>query len=161
MLKRLILIVLATVFFALQFNVGDATALKVDESIRTVPLNEEQDTIIISNKTLSQGQRLFVNNCTKCHLQGKTKTNPNIGLGLDELAGAEPARDNLEGLVDYLQNPTTYDGEIYLDLLHPNTTRSDVFPELKNLSAEDEEALAGYMLVAPKLDPKWGGTIYN
>lgn len=161
MLKRLILIVVATLFFALQLNIGSAAALEMDESARTVPLNEAGDTIVLSNKQVAQGQRLFINNCTKCHLQGKTKTNPNIGLGLSELAGAYPQRDNLEGLVDYIENPTTYDGEIDLDLLHPNTTRSDVFPELRNLSQEDEEALAGYMLVAPKLDPRWGGTIYN
>ncbi len=161
MLKRLILIVVATVFFSLQFNVGDAAALEVDENLRTVPLSAKGGTLVISNEVLSQGQRLFGQNCTKCHIQGKTKTNPNVGLSLEELNGAEPQRDNFEGLVDYIQNPTSYDGEEYLDLIHPNTGRSDIFPELKNISAEDEEALAGYMLIAPKLDSKWGGTIYN
>lgn len=162
MLKRLILLLVATVFFALQLNINPAAAaIVLDEETRTVALNEEGETIVLSNEYVNRGQRLFGFNCTKCHLQGKTKTNPNIGLGLSELAGAEPPRDNIWGLVDYLENPTTYDGEEYLDLLHPNTSRPDIFPELRNLTEEDMEALAGYMLVAPKLDPKWGSTIYN
>ena len=97
MLKRLILIVVATVFFSLQFNLGDAAALEVDEGIRTIPLSAKGGTLVISNEVLSQGQRLFGQNCTKCHIQGKTKTNPNVGLGIDELRGAEPQRDNFEG----------------------------------------------------------------
>ncbi len=159
MVKRFIWVIVATVFFAF-LNVGNALALKVDESIRTVTLNEEGETIVLSNEQVSKGQRIFVDTCTQCHLQGKTKTNPNVGLGPEELAGAEPRRDNLMALVDYLEHPTTYDGEDDLSLLHHNTERVDIFPEMRNYSQEDIEAVSGYILIGPKLDSRWGGTIY-
>lgn len=131
-------------------------ALIVDESSRTVSLNEVGEPFILSNDQLTNGQRLFIQNCTKCHIQGQTKTNPEVNLSLEALAGALPPRDNLENLVDYIQSPTSYDGEVDLDLFHPNTTRIDIFPELSNLSSQDEIDLAGYMLIAPKLDSRWG-----
>jgi len=31
---------------------------------------------------------------------------------------------------------------------------------LRNLSEDDVTSVAGYLLVAPKLDARWGGTIY-
>ena len=147
---------LLTSLSVLLMSQAPSKALVVDESLRTVSLNELGETVVLSNEQLENGQRLFVQNCTKCHLQGQTKTNPEINLSLDALAGALPPRDNLENLVDYIQSPTSYDGEVYLDLFHPNTTRIDIFPELSNLSAQDETDLAGYMLIAPKLDPRWG-----
>jgi hypothetical protein len=33
-----------------------------------------------------------------------------VGLAIEELSGAQPNRATVEGLVDYLNNPTTYDG---------------------------------------------------
>jgi photosystem II cytochrome c550 len=38
-----------------------------------------------------------------------TKTNPNVGLDPEALSLATP-RDNIDALVDYLKNPTSYDG---------------------------------------------------
>ena len=160
MLKRLILVVVATLLFAFQFQVNSAAALELDEATRTITLNEAGDQITFSSQQVTQGQRLFNSNCTKCHLQGKTKTNNNVSLGLEDLAGAEPRRDNVLALIDYIKNPTSYDGELSLELEHPNTSRPDTFPELKNINEDDIEAIAGYMLIAPKLDERWGGTIY-
>ncbi|MGK7877663.1 MAG: photosystem II cytochrome c-550 [Xenococcaceae cyanobacterium] len=161
MLKRLIWVVVATVFFAFQLNIGSAAALNLDEDIRTVQLNEQGDEIVLTNEQAQRGASLFNSTCTQCHLQGKTKTNPNIGLGLDELAGAEPRRDSIVALVDYLQHPTSYDGEEDLTLLHPNTERPDIYPEMRNFTEEDLTAIAGHLLIQPKLDSRWGGTIYN
>ncbi len=31
----------------------------------------------------------------------------NVGLGIVDLAGALPAKDNIEGIVEYLKNPKT------------------------------------------------------
>ena len=44
------------------------------------------------------------------HATGGTRTNQNVGLDLESLQGARPKRDSVEGLVDYLNTPTTYDG---------------------------------------------------
>ena len=99
-------------------------------------------------------------NCTKCHLQGKTKTNNNVSLGLKDLSQAEPPRDNLLAIVDYLKNPTSYDGVDDYTELHPNVTRPDIYPELKNFTEDDVYDVAAYTLIAPKLDVRWGGTIY-
>lgn len=160
MVKRLIWVAVATVFFIFQFQVSSASALELDEATRTVPLNPAGETTVLSSKEVTEGQRLFNSNCTKCHLQGKTKTNNNVSLSLEDLAGAEPPRDTVVAIVDYLQHPTSYDGEDDLTELHPNTTRPDIYPELRNLTEDDLYDIAGYVLIAPKLDSKWGGTIY-
>ena len=160
MVKRFIWIAVAILCFVFQFQIGSAAALELDEATRTVPLNEEGETVVLSSKEVTRGQRIFNSNCTKCHLQGKTKTNNNVSLGLEDLAGAEPRRDNVLALIDYLKNPTTYDGELSLEAEHPNATRPDIWPELKDLTEDDLFDVAGYMLIAPKLDSRWGGTIY-
>ncbi len=61
---------------------------------------------------------------------------------------------------DYLEHPTSYDGEDDLSEFHPNVSRPDIFPELRNLTEDDVYNVAAYMLVAPRLDERWGGTIY-
>lgn len=157
MFKKLIVGILATLFFALQLSVGNAAALELDQESRTVKLNEQGDTLVLSLKELKQGQRLFVDTCSKCHNGGRTKTNPNVTLGGDDLAGAEPARDNILGMVDYLKNPTTYDGEVSMLELHPNTTRTDLYPEMRNFTDDDLKAVSGYILIQPKIRGiKWG-----
>jgi photosystem II cytochrome c550 len=160
MVKRIIWVAIATVFFVFQFQINSASALEFDADTRTITLNEVGETVTLSSEEVNEGQRLFNSNCTKCHLQGKTKTNNNVSLGVSDLAGAEPPRDSLLALVDYLKNPTSYDGENDLSEEHPNVSRPDLYPELRNLTEDDVYNIAGYMLVAPKLDQRWGGTIY-
>ncbi|MGK7892414.1 MAG: photosystem II cytochrome c-550 [Xenococcus sp. (in: cyanobacteria)] len=158
MLKRLLLTVVAILLFAFQFSVSTANALELNESTRTVKLNNQGDEIVLSLEQYKIGEYLFVDKCTYCHKSGLTKTNPNVGLGLVDLAGALPAKDNVEGIVEYLKNPTTYDGEIKLYQLHPNTTRSDIFSQMRNLTDEDLAAVAGYILIQPELrGESWGG----
>ncbi len=159
-MKRFILLAIATVFFFFQFQTNAVNALELNEETRTIALDETGKTTIMSDQQVSNGNRIFIQNCTKCHLQGKTKTNNNVSLGLEDLSKAEPPRDNLLALVDYLKYPTSYDGEDDYTELHPNVTRPDIYPELKNLTEDDVYDVAGYMLVAPKLDERWGGTIY-
>jgi photosystem II cytochrome c550 len=86
-----------------------------------------------------------------------------VGLGLDDLGGAEPPRDNIVAMVDYLKNPKTYDGEEDISLFHPNTQRSDLYPEMRNLTDEDLKAIAGHILIQPKVrGVMWGGgKVYN
>ncbi|ACK68232.1 cytochrome c-550 [Rippkaea orientalis PCC 8801] len=159
-MKRFILLAIATVFFFCQFQTNPVNALELDEATRTVALDETGKTTIVTSKQITNGQRLFVQECTQCHLQGKTKTNNNVSLGLDDLAGAEPPRNNVLALVDYLKHPTSYDGEDNYEELHVNVTRPDLFPELRNFTEDDLYDVAGYVLVAPKLDAYWGGSIY-
>ncbi len=158
MLKRLLFAVVATIFFVIQFNINSANAVELDKDIRTVKLNEQGDEIVLTNKQVKEGQDLFVSSCTYCHKQGNTKTNPNINLGANALANAEPPRDNIQGIVDYLKHPTTYDGENDIFEFHPNTTRSDLYPIMRNLTDEDLEAIAGHILIQPDVRGEaWGG----
>lgn len=156
MLKKFVLIFIVGVIFAWQSFVGSANALSLSEEIRTIPLNESGETITLSNQEALKGSRLFVSNCAQCHIQGKTKTNPNVSLSKEALANALPARDNLLGLMDYIKHPTSYDGEEDLTLLHVNTERPDLWPEIRNYSEDDIKAVAGHILIQAFSDPKWG-----
>ncbi|NEO97487.1 MAG: cytochrome c-550 [Symploca sp. SIO2E9] len=162
-MKRFILLAVATVFFALQIGVTTAAAIELDEEIRTVPLNETGDNVVLSLKQVKQGKRLFNDTCAQCHEGGRTKTNPNVNLSTVVLSGAEPPRDNVAALVDYIKNPTTYDGEIEIYELHPSTRSADIFPEMRNLTEEDLEAVSGHILLQQKIRGiRWGGgKVYN
>jgi len=163
MLKRLLFAAVAALFLAIQFNIGSVNALEMNKSTRTVPLNDQGEEVVLSLKQVKQGQKVFVDTCSYCHKNGVTKPNPNVNLGLTALANAYPARDNIEGIVDYLKNPTTYDGEIDIYEFHPNTTRSDLYPLMRNLTDEDLEAVAGHILIQPEVRGiLWGGgKVYN
>jgi len=158
MFRKFIGVFLATMLLTFQFFVGNATATKLDEATRTVPLNEYGDTVVLTVKEVKQGKRLFSNKCADCHLGGVTKTNQNVGLDLETLENATPSRDNIEGLIDYLKNPTTYDGEIEIAELHPSTKSADIYTEMRNVTEQQLKELAAYILTQPKVAGKqWGG----
>ncbi|MDK2412765.1 photosystem II cytochrome c-550 [Aphanizomenon sp. PH219] len=158
MFKRLIGVVVATILLTLQMVVGTATALELDEAIRTVPLNDKGDTVVLSLKQVKKGKRLFNYACAQCHAGGVTKTNQNVGLDPEALAGALPKRNNIEGLVDYMKNPTTYDGATEISEIHPSLKSANIFRVMRNLTEEDLKAIAGHILLEPKVvGTKWGG----
>ncbi|QOV21375.1 photosystem II cytochrome c-550 [Anabaenopsis elenkinii] len=158
MFKRLIGVVVATILLTFQLVVGGATALELDEAIRTVKLNDQGDQVVLSLKQVKEGKRLFQYACAQCHAGGVTKTNQNVGLEPEALALATPKRDNIEGLVDYMKNPTTYDGEEEISELHPSIKSADIFTEMRNLTEDDLVAIAGHILLQPKVvGDKWGG----
>ncbi|MGM3308293.1 photosystem II cytochrome c-550 [Anabaena sp. WFMT] len=158
MFRRLIGVAVITVLLTFQMLVGSATAVEVDKATRTVPFNEQGDTVVISVKELAKGKRLFNDTCAQCHAGGVTKTNQNVGLEPQALAGATPKRDNIEGLVDYMKNPTTYDGEEEISEIHPSIKSADIFTEMRNLTDDDLKAIAGHILIQPKVvGTKWGG----
>jgi photosystem II cytochrome c550 len=158
MLRRLIGVVVVTVLLTFQLMVGSATAVELDEAIRTVPLNDKGDTVVLSLKQVKEGKRLFQYACAQCHVGGVTKTNQNVGLEPEALALATPNRNNIEGLVDYMKNPTTYDGEEEISELHPSLKSADIFTEMRNLTEDDLVAIAGHILLQPKVvGSKWGG----
>jgi photosystem II cytochrome c550 len=163
MLKRLILLAAVTLFCVFQVNLGNASAIELDEESRTVVLNPQGETAVFSTEQIEKGERIFNGTCSECHNSGRTKTNPNVELSFEDLSGAEPDRSNVLTMVDYLKNPTTYDGERDLSELHPNINRVDLFPEMRNLSDEDLENVSGYILVQPKIRGiLWGGgKVYN
>lgn len=168
MLKRLLLVTMATILLSFQFAVGSAHALNIDKDIRTVKLNEAGNTIVLTNKQYKKGQKKFVADCSKCHKAGATKSNPNVTLSLASLEGAEPPRDSIEGIIDYLEHPTYYDGETGegnddIRYVHPNVNEPALFRELKNYKKKDLRNVAGFILVQPKLKGiLWGGgKVYN
>ncbi len=158
MFKRYVWLVAVTVFLAFQLFVGGATAAELDAATRTVPLDEKGETVTLSLEQVSEGKRLFNYACGQCHVGGVTKTDPNVGLEPEALALATPRRDNIEALVDYMHNPTTYDGQDSIAELHPSTQSTDIFPKMRNLTDDDLVAIAGHILLQPKVvGVKWGG----
>lgn len=133
-------------------------AIDLDENTRTVPLDSSGTTVILTPEQVKRGKRLFNASCGQCHVGGLTKTNPNLGLEPDALSLATPARDNVNALIDYLKNPTSYDGLESIAELHPSTKSADIFPKMRSLSDEDLFAISGHILLQPKLaGEKWGG----
>lgn len=157
MLKRYIWLAVATVFFAFQTFIGSANAAELDAATRTVPSSEGKN-VVLSLKQVQEGKRLFNYACGQCHVGGITKTDPNVGLEPEALALATPPRTNIEALVDYMHNPTTYDGAESIAELHPSTQSTDIFPKMRNLTEDDLVAIAGHILLQPKIvGEKWGG----
>ncbi|MGF1673631.1 MAG: photosystem II cytochrome c-550 [Rivularia sp. (in: cyanobacteria)] len=158
MIKKLIGIFVVSLLLSFQMFVGSAYSVELDEATRTVTLNDQGDTYVLSLKEVKEGKRLFNYACAQCHAGGVTKTNQNVGLEPEALALATPSRDNIQGLVDYMKNPTTYDGEIEISELHPSIKSADIFTAMRNLTDEDLEAIAGHILLQPKIvGQKWGG----
>jgi photosystem II cytochrome c550 len=158
MLKNKFLIgsILATLFFS--SNVSPVSALELDEDTRTVPLDIKGNSVVLTPEQVKRGKRLFNNACAICHTGGLTKTNPNVGLDTESLSLATPPKDNITNLVSYFKEPTTYDGLESISELHPSIKSADIFPKMRSLTDEDMYAMAGHILVQPKIvGEKWGG----
>jgi photosystem II cytochrome c550 len=148
--------VLATFIFGT--HVSSANALELDEDTRTVTLDGKGNTVVISVEQVKRGKRLFNNACAICHTGGITKTNPNVGLDVESLSLATPARDNVASLVNYFKDPMSYDGTDSISELHPSIKSADIFPKMRSLTDEDLFAVAGHILIQPKVvNEKWGG----
>lgn len=86
-------------------------------------MDDKGKTTTLTKEQVVRGKRLFIAACASCHVGGGTRTNQNVGLAIEELSGAQPNRATVEGLVDYLNNPTTYDGlKDLLTLCHCSRT---------------------------------------
>lgn len=134
------------------------TAIDLDEATMTVPLNQSGKTTTLTPEQVKRGKRLFNNTCSQCHNGGITKTNPNIGLDPEGLSLATPPRDNIESLIDYMKNPTSYDGAEEIAELHPSIKSAEIFPKMRNLTDDDLFTIAGHILIQPKVVlEKWGG----
>ena len=134
------------------------SAIELDEATRTISVDSGGKTTVLTAEQVKRGKRLFNASCGQCHVGGITKTNPNLGLDPEALSLATPARDNIAGLVDYMKNPTTYDGLESIAEIHPSIKSADIFPRMRSLSEDDLVAIAGHILLQPKIvSEKWGG----
>jgi len=148
------------IFFFAVFNLFSSTALAIDldEATRTVVADSSGTTVTLTPEQVKRGKRLFNATCGACHVGGITKTNPNVGLDLEALSLATPRRDNITALVDYLKNPTTYDGLESIAEIHPSIKSADIYPRMRSLTDEDLYSIAGHIMLSPKINTeKWGG----
>jgi photosystem II cytochrome c550 len=137
---------------------GPATAARWDAATLTVPSDPDGASVTFSEKEIKAGRKLFNDSCGTCHAGGITKTNQNVGLDPETLALATPPRDSVAALVDYLKDPTSYDGEYSIAEVHPSLRSSDIFVKMRDLDEDDLRLIAGYILVAPKVQGiQWGG----
>jgi photosystem II cytochrome c550 len=158
MLKKLFWLAVVTVVFTFQALVPSVSATELTKEIRTVALNPGGDTITLSLKQVKEGKRLFNYACAQCHAGGVTKTDPNVSLAPEDLELATPKRNSVESLVDYMHVPTSFDGAVEIAEAHPSLKSKDIFPVMRNLTDEDLVAIAGHVLMQPKVvGTKWGG----
>ena len=148
---------IATVMLAFQLFTPSVSAAEIPIELRTVPLNEKTN-IVLTQKDIAKGKKLFSNACATCHLGGATFTNPNVNLSPESLAGANPIRNNVLALVDYMKKPTTYDGVTEIYDVHPSLKSTDIFPIMRGFTDNDLKLIAGYILYTPKIKGiGWGG----
>jgi photosystem II cytochrome c550 len=147
------------VFFVLFSTfVTTASAIDLDEATRTVVQDASGKTVVLTPEQVKRGKRLFNATCGACHTGGITKTNPNVGLDPEALSLATPRRDNIDRLVDFMKNPTTYDGLESIAETHPSIKSADIYPRMRSVTDEDLTAIAGHILLQPKVvTEKWGG----
>ena len=149
-----------TLAFLCFFNVANANVLAIDldEATRTVTLDGSGKTTILTPEQVKRGKRLFNATCGACHVGGITKTNPNVGLDPEALSLATPRRDNIVALIDYLKNPTSYDGLDSIAEVHPSIKSADIYPRMRSLTDEDLYSIAGHIMLQPRVvTEKWGG----
>ena len=138
--------------------VTTASAIELDEATRTVVADGSGKTVVLTPEQVKRGKRLFNATCGACHVGGMTKTNPNVGLDPEGLSLATPRRDNMASLVDFLKNPTSYDGLESIAETHPSIKSADIYPRMRAITEEDLTAMAGHILLQPKvITEKWGG----
>ena len=149
----------SVLFFGIfSMSVMTSSAIDLDEATRTVVKDASGKTIVLTPEQVKRGKRLFNATCGACHVGGITKTNPNVGLDPEALSLATPRRDNIDSLVDYLKNPTSYDGLDSIAEVHPSIKSADIYPRMRSVTDEDLVAISGHILLQPKiLTEKWGG----
>jgi len=134
------------------------SAVRAEVEDVSIPVDGKGKTTNLSKEQLVRGKRLFNAACSSCHVGGATRTNQNVGLSLEELSGAQPNRASVEGLVDYMQNPTTYDGLKEISEVHPSIKGADVWPKMRSMKQQDLVDMGSYVLYQNFTIPeKWGG----
>mmetsp|Transcript_18512 Transcript_18512/g.32419 ORF Transcript_18512/g.32419 Transcript_18512/m.32419 type:complete len:218 (+) Transcript_18512:83-736(+) len=123
-----------------------------------IAVDDKGKTTNLTKEGVVRGKRLFLAACSSCHVGGGTRTNQNVGLSTEELSGAQPARNTIESLVDYLNSPTTYDGLKDISEIHPSVKAADVWPKMRSMNQQDLYDMSAYILYMNQTIPeKWGG----
>nr|YP_009455776.1 PsbV [Dictyopteris divaricata]YP_010205282.1 PsbV [Grateloupia livida]AQZ24993.1 PsbV [Dictyopteris divaricata]UAV85851.1 PsbV [Grateloupia livida] len=157
-LKKTSLLLIMFCLFSSFISVPNTFGIELDEATRTIKVNKEGKTTVLTAEQLKRGKRLFNSSCGQCHVGGVTKTNPNLGLDPEALSLATPARNNIDGLVDYMKAPTTYDGLESIAEIHPSIKSANIFSRMRSLDDDDLFDIAGHILIQPKIvSEKWGG----
>ncbi|MCT0218150.1 cytochrome c-550 [Synechococcus sp. CS-1329] len=155
---RTLLVLPLALLLSLGFGVTAAQAAQWDTATLTVPGDPDGNLVTFTEAEIKGGRKLFNDSCGTCHAGGITKTNFNVGLDPETLALATPSRDSVDALVDFIKDPTSYDGEYSISDVHPSMRSSDVFVKMRDLDDDDLRVIAGYILVAPKVSgAQWGG----
>jgi len=150
--------VLAGICLGVGLLVAAPRAAVADIEDIAIQVNDNGKTTILTKEQLIRGKRLFNVACATCHVAGGTRTNQNVGLALEELAGAAPPRSNIENLVQFLNAPTTYDGLYDISENHPSIKSADVFPKMRSMKQQDLYDISSYILYQNQTIPeKWGG----
>jgi len=158
MLKKYLKLCSVILFCVFNLFITTASAIDLDEATRTVTIDSSGTTTVLTPEQVKRGKRLFNATCGACHLGGITKTNPNVGLDPEALSFATPRRDNVASLVDFMKNPTTYDGLDSIAEVHPSIRSADIYPRMRSLTDDDLYSIAGHIMLSPKiLSEKWGG----
>lgn len=158
MLKKHFKLCSVILFCVFNLFITTASAIDLDEATRTVTVDSTGTTTVLTPEQVKRGKRLFNATCGACHLGGITKTNPNVGLDPEALSFATPRRDNINSLVDFMKNPTTYDGLDSIAEVHPSIKSADIYPRMRSLTDDDLYSIAGHIMLSPKiLSEKWGG----
>jgi len=162
MLKKYSIVGILIFFSVFNILITSASAIDLDEATRTVTADGNGRTVVLSPEQVKRGKRLFNATCGACHVGGITKTNPNVGLDPEALSLATPRRDNIAALVDFMKNPTTYDGLDSIAEVHPSIKSADIYPRMRSLTDEDLYSIAGHVMLQPRIvTEKWGvGKIY-
>jgi photosystem II cytochrome c550 len=157
-LSRSLLALCLALVACLAFPALAVQAAQWDAETLTVAGTPDGTPVTFSEADIKTGRKIFNESCGTCHAGGVTKTNYNVGLDIETLALATPPRDSVDALVDYMKDPTSYDGEFSISDIHPSLRSSDVFVKMRDLSEDDLRLIAGYILVAPKVSGiQWGG----
>jgi|TARA_B110000444_G_C18604764_1_gene484757 photosystem II cytochrome c550 len=158
MFKKHFIGLILSVFCLFNLTNSSVFAIELDEATRTVAVDGTGKTTVLTAEQVKRGKRLFNATCGACHVGGITKTNPNVGLDPEGLSLATPRRDNILALVDYMKNPTSYDGLESIAEIHPSVKSADIYPRMRSLTDDDLYAMGGHIMLQPKIvTEKWGG----
>ena len=80
MFKKYSIFCALLIFSIFNLFMTSASAIDLDEAVRTVVVDGEGRTTILTPEQVKRGKRLFNATCGACHVGGVTKTNPNVGL---------------------------------------------------------------------------------
>ena len=158
MFKKYFVVCVLFVFSIFNVFTKPSFAIDLDEATRTVVVDSNGTTTVLTPEQVKRGKRLFNATCGACHTGGITKTNPNVGLDPEALSLATPRRDNIISLVDFMKTPTTYDGLESIAQVHPSIQSADIYPRMRSVTDEDLYSIAGHIMLQPKIiTEKWGG----